>query len=92
VTPFDLITLALFTWLVAHMLIKTDGPFHVFARLRSVTTFGGLLACIVCLSPWVAGLGYVVLQSPFAALVQIMAAAALGLWGARYVGWDYQNG
>lgn len=86
-TPLDLITLALFTWLVSYMLIKTTGPFRVFERLRRVTTVGGLLLCIVCLSPWVAALGYVVLQSPFAPLVQIMAAAALGLWGSKYTGW-----
>ncbi len=88
-TPFDLITLALFTWLVSYMLVKTDGPFKVFARVRGVTTIGGLLLCTVCLSPWIAALGYIVLQPPFAILVQIFAAAALGLWGGKYVGYDY---
>jgi hypothetical protein len=91
VTPYELINVALFAWYIAYALIKTDGPAKIFARLRAVTTFFGLLECIVCLSIWTSALGYVLLQSPFALIVYFGAGAGLALWGHKYTGWSYDG-
>lgn len=93
-TPFDLITIALFAWYTAYVLIKTSGPFGVFARVRSVTTVGGLLSCLWCLILWTSIAGYLLLGKPVEPqmIVPIGAAAGLGMLAHKYVGWDYQNG
>lgn len=91
-TPLDLLTLTLFTWYASYVLVKTDGPFNLFKKLRARVTFGGLLECIICLSVWIAALGYVLLQSPYAALAYIGAIAGGALWGHRYTGWSFDNG
>lgn len=88
-TPIDLLVLSLFAWYLAYVLIKTHGPFGVFARLRNVTTLGGLLTCIWCLILWTAALGYVLTQTPLIPLVYIGGAAGLGMIGHRYTGGDF---
>lgn len=90
-TPFDLITLALFAWYVSFVLIRTEGPFKIFLRVRNVTTLGGLLQCIVCLVIWASGLGYVLIQIGLEPIVHIGAIAGLALWGHKYTGWDYSQ-
>lgn len=53
---FVLATLA--TYRVAHMLAREDGPFDVFALIRSKVSqdhwYGRGLACVLCLSFWIA--------------------------------------
>lgn len=88
-TPLDLILCALFAWYVSYVLIKTDGPFSLFARLRSLTTIGGLLTCQYCLIVWIALLGYVLLQTPFVPIVYVGAIAGLGMILHRYTGGDF---
>lgn len=89
-TPLDLISLSLFAWYTAYVLIKTGGPFRVFARLRGVTTFGGLLECLYCLSVWTALLGYLILyHTPFAPIVYVAAIAGLAMMGHRFTGGDH---
>lgn len=89
-TPLDLLILALFAWYGSYVLIKTSGPFDVFARLRSITTIGGLLACIYCLAPWIALLGYLILfHTPLAPIVYVGAIAGGAMILHRYTGGDY---
>ena len=85
----DLLILALFAWYVSYVLVKTDGPFKLFARLRAVTTFGGLLECQYCLILWIALLGYVLISSPFVPIVSIGAGAGAGMLAHRYTGGDH---
>lgn len=90
-TPFDLILIALFAWYTSYILIRTSGPFSLFARVRSVTTIGGLLECIWCLIAWMALLAYLLLGKPLAPemIVHIGAAAGLGMLGHRWTGGDH---
>ena len=88
-TPLDLLILCLFTWYVSYVLVKTDGPFDVFAKLRARVTFGGLLLCQYCLAPWIAALGYVTLLSPYAFIVVIGAASGGAMILHRYTGGDH---
>jgi len=44
-------------WRVSQLLVRDDGPWHVFARLRrraESTAWNGLLSCIYCSSLWLA--------------------------------------
>lgn len=53
---FDFLLGALATWRVSAMLVREDGPFDVFARLRQVTRGtmpGRALECFYCTSLWV---------------------------------------
>jgi hypothetical protein len=88
-TPLNLLTLALFAWYVAYVLVKTSGPFKAFARLRAVTTLGGLLECIWCLVLWTALLGYILLDTPLVHVVYVGAIAGLAMIGHRYTGGDH---
>lgn len=88
-TSFELILLALFAWRVAYMLVKEEGPFQVFARLRALTTLGGLLTCIYCTSVWSALLGYLLISTPLAPVVYVLAVSGLALMAHRYTGGDF---
>lgn len=90
-TPLDLILLALFAWYTSYVLIRTSGPFGLFARVRGVTTVGGLLECQYCLVVWMAALGYLVMGKPLVPemAVWIGAAAGLGMLGHRWTGGDH---
>lgn len=88
-TPPDLLIIALFAWYAAYVLIKTDGPFRVFARIRGVTTIGGLLECTYCLILWTALVGYLLLHSPFTPILSIGAGAGAGMLMHRYTGGDH---
>lgn len=82
ISTLDLLLLCLATWRLAYMLTQETGPFAIFTRLRKRFPLGGVTTCIYCMSVWTALLGYIVLQSPFAWLVWIMAASggAMMLW------------
>lgn len=70
----DLLIIALATWRVATMAVNEQGPFDVFARLRTLpypigsdTERTGVLDCVACFSVWT-------------------AAAMVGLWLIGYAG------
>lgn len=89
-TPLDLLLLSLFAWYVSYILIKTTGPFRLFEHVRSVTTIGGLLECMYCLSVWMAVLGYILLRlTPFAPVVYVGAIAGAAMIMHRYTGGDH---
>lgn len=89
-TPIDLLILAAFAWRLAYMLVKEAGPFDIFTRLRAVTTLGGLLMCVNCMSVWTAALGYVLMQTPIAApILAIGASSGVALWVHKYTGWSF---
>lgn len=70
----ELIVLALATWRVSSLLVREQGPFFIFQRLRGLTGithdpfgglvkipdtfFAGILSCVWCASIWV-GAGWV---------------------------------
>lgn len=88
-TPLDLLILSLFTWYVSYILVKTDGPFQVFAKLRARVTFGGLLLCLYCTVFWVALTGYVLFQSPYVIIVYAGAMSGGAMILHRYTGGDH---
>ena len=87
--PLDLLILALASWRLAYLLTKEDAPFRLMARLRAITTFGGLLDCIYCASIWASIGCYLLWQTPLAPLVTILAISggAMMLW--RYTGAEH---
>lgn len=85
--PLDLLIISLATFYCAYAISSTDGPLHVFEWLRTHIGLGGLTKCLVCLSPWLAALFYVVQQTPAAWIVSIFAIA-----GASVLVWRYTGG
>lgn len=45
--------MALATWRIASLFTGEEGPFSIFANLREVVTWGGVLDCLWCFSVWV---------------------------------------
>ena len=86
--PFELIVLALATFYAAHAISASYGPWHVFEWLRVHLPLGGLTACLVCLSVWLALAFYLLMQTPLLPLVQIFAAAGASVLVWRYTGGD----
>jgi hypothetical protein len=62
--PLDLLLTSLASFYVAYAVSSTHGPFHAFAWLRANVSIGGLLECLVCLSPWAALLFLWLLTTP----------------------------
>lgn len=85
--PFDLLIIALATWYASYCISKKDGPLKVFAHVRSLFPLGGLTACIVCLSVWVA-VGMYVLTLVFAPAAQIIGMAGAAILLHRFTGGD----
>jgi hypothetical protein len=55
-TMFRFLLAALATWRLAFLLAREDGPWYIFARLRSrwdVSFFSQLLGCVKCVGMWV---------------------------------------
>lgn len=89
-TLLELLTLALFAWYVAYVLVKTSGPFKLFERLRAITTFGGLLECVYCLVLWIATIGYLLFYfTPLPPIVYVGAIAGAAMILHRYTGGDH---
>jgi hypothetical protein len=89
-TPLELLILSLCAWYVAYVLIKTSGPFNLFARLRALTTLGGLLECLWCLVVWLAMVAYVLyVHTPFREVVYVGAVAGGAMILHRYTGGDH---
>lgn len=82
----DLLVIALATWYSADVLTKRDGPFNLAGRFRTRYPLGGLTTCSVCASPYLAALWWGVLQTPFAPLAWIIAAAGAALMLGSYTG------
>ena len=86
----DLLILALACLRLAYMLVREDGPAHLFARIRARTTFGGLLECVFCSSVWTAVGVLVVWLTPVRPIVYPLAISGLALMAAKYTGVEYQ--
>lgn len=84
--PLDLLLIAASALYLAFALTKTKGPFHLFETIREKAPLGGLTQCMVCAMPWMAGLSYLLLISPFTVLVYVFAAAGLATFAAYYGG------
>jgi hypothetical protein len=83
--PLDLIALSFATFYLSYAVSSSAGPWRVFEWLRAHLSLGGLTACIVCLSPWFAGLFYVLLLiAPY--IVWLFAAAGASVFLFRYTG------
>jgi hypothetical protein len=85
--PLDLLLTSLASFYVAYAVSSTHGPFHAFAWLRANVSIGGLLECLVCLSPWAALLFLWLLTTPYSWIAWLFAAA-----GASVLLWRYTGG
>lgn len=88
-TPINLLILSLATFSMAYLLVKEDAPFKLMARLRSVTTFGGLLTCIHCSAMWCAILCYILISTPLAPIVYVFAIRGGMQFLYRWTGGDH---
>lgn len=55
-SPLDLIIIIMAAFRLAWFVTRESGPFGIAAKLRSITTLGGLLNCWKCASFWTAAL------------------------------------
>lgn len=78
-----LVMLALATLYWSHAISRTHGAFGMFEWARKRLPLGGLTACPVCLSFWIAILMWLLIQTPLHPIVAVSAAAG----GAVVVGW-----
>jgi hypothetical protein len=85
-SPLNLLILTLATFYASYTIANTHGPFAVFNRLREAIPLGGLTACIVCLSVWLAALFYVLLLTPLYPVIVIIAIAGASVLLFRYTG------
>lgn len=85
--PLNLLIIALATFYCAYAISGTHGPWHVFEWLRTHLPLGGLTGCLVCLSPWLAALFYVLMFTPLYVAVSVLAIA-----GASVLLWRYTGG
>jgi len=86
-SPLNLLILSLATFYAAYAVSSTHGPWRVFEWLRTHLPLGGLMACLVCLSPWLAALFYVLLLTPLAVIAYVLAVG-----GASVLLWRYTGG
>lgn len=84
--PLDLLIVALSTFYCAYAISATHGPWHVFEWLRAHLSLGGLTSCLVCLSPWLAVLFYVLILTPLYVAVDVLAIAGASVLLWRYTG------
>lgn len=84
--PLDLLILVLATFYCGYAISATDGPLHVFLWLRLRIPLGGLTKCIVCLSPWLAALFYMLMLTPLSTVVYILSIAGASVLVWRYTG------
>jgi hypothetical protein len=82
----DLLILALATWYLAHAIVKTHGPFKLFATLRERYPLGGLLTCLHCAALWIALLLLLLWQTPAQPVIYVPAVAGAALMLATYTG------
>lgn len=89
-SPFDLVVIALAACYWAYAVTKTHGAFHLFSRLRSKTTFGGLLECPICAAFWFGVVFYALTLTPLKPIVEISAAVGLACAIGFYTGYWQQ--
>ena len=90
----DLCVTGLATWRLASLLAREEGPYKVLGRLRylagvrydehsisyGATEVGRLLACLWCLSVWLAPLAIALLRHcPWAARILAVSAVAIAV-------------
>lgn len=85
----DLLIVTLATFYLAYAISATHGPWHIFERLRQRLPLGGLTACLVCLSPWLAALLYSLALTQLVIVVYVLAigGGSVLLW--RYTGGEH---
>jgi hypothetical protein len=86
-SEFDFIIYALATWYISYIITAQSGPFDILEKMRQ--RMGGLLSCIYCVAPYVAGIVYVVARNNESIgypLVVIFAIAGLSLMLRSYTG------
>lgn len=87
-TPFTAFLITLATLRLSFALVKENGPFDIFQRLRNRTTIGGMLECMWCTSVWAAiALYFVFPHLPEAIYILAFSCGAMLLW--RYTGGDF---
>lgn len=84
--PLDLLVVSLATFYVAYAISSTHGPWHIFEWLRGHLPLGGLTGCIVCLSPWVGLLFYLLLTTPVAWIAWVFGVAGASIFAYRWTG------
>lgn len=84
----QVVIIGLAAWRLAYMLVKEDGPFAVFARLRTRLARLKLLECVYCVSVWLAVGGYLIRDIAEPVLV-VLAIAAIAAMIQRWLGFDF---
>lgn len=84
----DLLILAGACWYVSYVISSSEGPFAVFKHVRNLLPLGGLTACIICLSFWVAQVLAFVTGHTF---IDGLAIAGVCLWIHGYAGWRFNG-
>lgn len=78
--------LALATWRLASLIVRENGPFDVFTRVRAfvgaedegeLRGFAELFSCVWCMSVWTAMVLYLTLRVPILAIGLAASAAAV---------------
>lgn len=87
----DVLILGAASWRLAFMVVREDGPAHVFARIRQRSTLAGLLDCVFCMSVWAAVALWLLWLTPARPLVYIMAISGAGLMLASWTGVEFKN-
>lgn len=84
--PLDFIIYATATWYLSYVITAQDGPFSILEKMRQ--RMGGLLSCIYCIAPYIAGIVYVVSRHEEVGypLVCIFAIAGFSLMLRSYTG------
>lgn len=90
-SPLDFILIALATFRLAFMLVNEAGPLRIFERIRNLTKLGGVLDCWHCASVWTAILMWLLIGTPAAPVVWVLAASGAAVMLGRYTGFDYQR-
>ena len=85
-TFIELITLSAATWYIAYAVTSTHGPFGMFESIREYLPLGGLTACIICLSLWIAMALVLVTHH---SILEGFAVAGMALWIHGYTGWRF---
>lgn len=89
----QLIIIALAAWYVAQCIVRQNGPFNAFGRVRDWATqggvpkggFGDLITCIYCTAFWASALLYAIWFTPVQPIVYIFAAAGGVLVADRWI-------
>ncbi len=84
---FDFLIYASATWYLSYVITAQSGPFSILEKMRQ--RMGGLLSCIYCIAPYIAGIVYVVArhnESIGYPLVCIFAVAGFAMMLRSYTG------